>query len=143
VIVVPIFFLISARLRRNLARWRYQDSNDPARPESAIQLWVDGRIIHVASHRRGPVVNLSHLHNRVLTAPMLSRIRANRKIRLSAVVSSHASRANANAFGNEGFRVGTSIDTYHYRSSINRNKIRACNGIFCILGTLKRIFSFS
>jgi len=39
---------------------------DPVRPESAIQLWVDGRIIHVASHRRGPVVNLSHLHNRVL-----------------------------------------------------------------------------
>jgi len=71
---------------------------------------------------------------------MLSRIRANRKIRLSAVVSSHASRANANAFGNEGFRVGTSIDTYHYRSSINRNKIRARNRIFCILGTYIFIF---
>lgn len=106
------FFLISARLRRNLARWRYQDSNDPVRPESATQLWVDGRIIHVVSHHRGPVVNLSHLHNRVPTAPSFSRIRANRKIRLSAVVSPHV---NANAFGNEKFRVETSIGTYHYR----------------------------
>lgn len=42
----------------------HQNSNDPARPESATQLWVDGRIIHVVSHRHGPVVNLSHLHNR-------------------------------------------------------------------------------
>jgi len=65
-IVVP-FFLLSARLWRNLARRGYQNSNDPARPESATQLWVDGRIIHVVSHRRGPVVNLSHLHNRVST----------------------------------------------------------------------------
>ncbi|KAI4502407.1 hypothetical protein M0802_002319 [Mischocyttarus mexicanus] len=37
--------------------------NQDPRPESAIQLRVNDRIIHIVSRELGPVVNLSHLHN--------------------------------------------------------------------------------
>jgi len=123
------FFLTLARLRRNLARWRYQDSNHPVRPESAIQLWVDGRIIHVVSHRRGPVVNLSHLHNRVPTAPSLSKIRTNRKIRSFAVVSPLASTV----WMQMHLEMKDSASEYRHISLLNSDKsqkIRICAEFF-------------
>lgn len=87
------------------------------------------------SHRRGPVVNLSHLHNRASVVPrVLSRSEDSSRPKkyVSALVSPLAPRANANAAEIKDSEAGpvrvseraserAYIGTCHYHSSINLN----------------------